>query len=199
MAMAAEGALVLKGNHDALALSPPTQVVTIGDSTAQWTQSQLSPEHRSFLASLPLTAQVEDVLLVHASADQPEKWRYVEDARSAGASLDAAVALPGVRYVFGGHVHQQTLYFRGSSHGLMAFQPTAGVAVPTPRHRQWIATVGSVGQPRDGDARAMYAIFDTLAAQLTFHRVDYDFHAAAAEIRQAGLHDFFAQRLEDGR
>ena len=57
---------------------------------------------------------------------------------------------PGVRYVFGGHVHHQTLYYKGSGRGLMAFKPTPGFAIPTPGHRQWIATVGSVGQPRDG-------------------------------------------------
>jgi diadenosine tetraphosphatase ApaH/serine/threonine PP2A family protein phosphatase len=145
-----------------------------------------------------MTTRVDDILLVHASADDPGLWRYVEDERSAGASLDAAVAMPGVRYVFGGHVHRQTLYYRGTGRGLMAFSPTPGVAVPTPRHRQWIATVGSVGQPRDGNPRAMYALFDTSMAQLTFHRVAYDHHAAATAIRRAGLLEFFAKRLEDG-
>jgi diadenosine tetraphosphatase ApaH/serine/threonine PP2A family protein phosphatase len=199
MTLAQGGAIVLQGNHDALAAFPPNESKAMGEMTALWTHAQLSLEQKRFLVGLPLTAQIEDLLLVHASADAPEKWRYVEDERSAGASLDAAVALPGVRFVFGGHVHRQTLYYRSTGRGLMAFSPTPGVAVPTPRHRHWIATVGSVGQPRDGNPRAMYALFDTTAAQLTFHRVAYDHHGAAAAIRAAGLPEFFAKRLEDGR
>lgn len=199
MELAQGGAIVLQGNHDALAAFPPNEIKAMGDTTALWTHQQLSLEQKRFLVGLPLTARFEDLLLVHASADEPQKWRYVEDERSAGASLDAALADGGVRYVFGGHVHRQSLYYRGAGRGLMLFAPTPGVAVPTPRHRQWIATVGSVGQPRDGNPKAMYALFDTATAHLTFHRVAYDHHAAAAAIRRAGLLEFFAQRLEDGR
>jgi diadenosine tetraphosphatase ApaH/serine/threonine PP2A family protein phosphatase len=171
----------------------------VGDSTAQWTHEQLDESQRSFLASLPLTAQLDKVLLVHASADAPQLWRYVYDQRVAALSLDAASALPDVRYVFGGHVHLQTLYYRGADGTLMKFEPTAEVAVPVPRHRHWLATIGSVGQPRDGNTSAMYALFDTDHATLTFHRVPYDHHAAAMAIRQAGLPDYFADRLELGR
>jgi diadenosine tetraphosphatase ApaH/serine/threonine PP2A family protein phosphatase len=73
------------------------------------------------------------------------------------------------------------------------------VSIATPRHRSWIATVGSVGQPRDGNTQAMYALFDTAALQLTFHRVAYDHMAAAASVRAAGLPEDYAQRLETGR
>jgi diadenosine tetraphosphatase ApaH/serine/threonine PP2A family protein phosphatase len=104
-----------------------------------------------------------------------------------------------VHYVFGGHVHHQSLYYRGTGRQLMAFKPTAGVSIPTPKHRQWIATIGSVGQPRDGNPRAMYAVFDSTLAKLTFHRVAYDHRAAAQAVRQAGLPEFFAQRLETGQ
>lgn len=199
LALARGGAIVLQGNHDAMAVFPPAEARALGEQTAQWTHEQLNPEQLRYLLSLPLTAQVEDVLLVHASADSPEQWRYVLDERSAGVSLDAAVARKGVHFVFGGHVHRQTLYYRSAGRGLMMFSPTPGIAVPTPRHRHWIATIGSVGQPRDGDTRAMYALFDTEACQLTFHRVAYDHHAAAAAIRRAGLPEFFARRLEEGR
>lgn len=199
MLLAQAGAIVLQGNHDQMALSPPTQSDRLGEASSQWTHDQLSPEHRSFLAELPLTTRLSSCLLVHASADAPEKWRYVEDERSAQASLEAATLDPGVRYVFGGHVHHQTLYYKGSGRGLMAFAPTPGVPIPTPDHRQWIATIGSVGQPRDGQPKAMYALFDLPQARLTFHRVPYDHMAAAAAVRQAGLPDYFARRLEEGR
>lgn len=200
MQLAQAGALVLQGNHDAMALNPPPPSSALGAATAAWTHAQLNPEHQQFLAALPLTARLQSCFLVHASADKPAQWRYVDDERSAAASLAAAAAMdPAVRYVLGGHVHHQTLYYKGSAAGLMAFSPTAGVPIPMPAHRQWIATVGSVGQPRDGLPSAMYAMFDLTQARLTFHRVPYDHMAAAAAVRRAGLPDYFARRLEEGR
>ncbi len=198
MLLTEEGAVVLKGNHDDMAVNPPAVPKTIGDSTAGWTHRQLNDSQREWIAALPLTHHMDTVLLVHASVDAPELWRYVYDERSASESLNAASAFPDVRYVFGGHVHLQTLYYRGTD-GLMKFTPQSGVAVPVPKHRQWLSTVGSVGQPRDGKTQAMYALLDTERQQLTYHRVPYDHFAAATAIRRAGLPEFFAQRLEEGR
>ena len=161
MKMARHGAVVLRGNHDAMALNPPQKSKLLGESTAAWTHAQLTAEHLASMAALPLTVRLQSCFLVHASADAPGDWRYVDDERSAGASLAAAAADPDVHYVFGGHVHQQTLYYKGSRGGLMAFSPTAGVPIPMPAHRHWIATVGSVGQPRDGHPSAMYATYAT--------------------------------------
>lgn len=199
MLLTEEGAMAILGNHDAMAISPPAEVKTVGDSTAAWTHRQLSAAQRDWLSQLPLTLQQDTILFVHASANDPQLWRYVYDQRAAKASMDAAIEWPGVRYVFGGHVHLQTLYYRGAGDGLMPFSPQPGVAVPVPKHRQWLGTVGSVGQPRDGNTHAMYSLFDTERAQLTFHRVRYDHFAAANAICRSGLPEFFAQRLEDGR
>lgn len=204
MALQAQGALVIQGNHDAMAVTPPQGDDSTGSSTAEWTHRQLNAAHRRFLADLPLTESLEHLLLVHASADKPETWRYVDSERSASVCLDAArgrglqqgVAL---NHILVGHVHHQTLYYQGAGRDLMPFKPTVGVGVPVPRLRACVATVGSVGQPRDGDPRAMYAVYDLSAGRLTFHRVAYDHAAAAAAIRQAGLPEFFAQRLETGR
>jgi diadenosine tetraphosphatase ApaH/serine/threonine PP2A family protein phosphatase len=192
------GAIVLRGNHDALAVAPHDQGGTMDAGGAAWTRSQLLPADLDFLAGLPLTATDGAMFLVHASADAPQRWLYVDSGHRAEASLHAACTDTRVRYVFGGHVHQQTLYFRGASQRLLRFEPTAGAAIPVPPHRRWIATVGSVGQPRDGDTGAMYAIFDAARAELTFHRVAYDHLAAAADIRAAGLPEVFATRLEQG-
>jgi diadenosine tetraphosphatase ApaH/serine/threonine PP2A family protein phosphatase len=199
MALAGQGALVLKGNHDEMAVQPPPENKSMGESTALWTHDQLDESQLAFLDALPLTLQHGRMLLVHASADAPEQWRYVYDAAMAEASLAAAGALEDVRYVFGGHVHRQSLYFHGADGQLIPFVPTDGVAVPVSPHRHWLATIGSVGQPRDGRPKAMYALFDSDRAQLTFYRVGYDHHAAAAAIRRAGLPEFFADRLELGR
>ena len=199
MQLTDEGAKTIQGNHDAMAVKPPPLVRTVGDSTAAWTHRQLTPGQRDWLSRLPLTLQDDKTLYVHASANEPQAWHYVYDPRAAQASMDGAAAWPGVQYVFGGHVHSQTLYYQGAGNTLMPFTPQPGVAIPVAPHRQWLATIGSVGQPRDGNTDAMYCLFDTGRAQLTFHRVPYDHLAAAAAIRKVGLHEFFADRLERGR
>ncbi len=192
------GAVVLRGNHEELALRGGSGE-SMGAMTAQWTHEQLSQEQHAWLGQLPLTHLDDALLFVHASADQPERWHYVEDTRSAARSLDAAHALSSqVRYVMGGHVHHQTLYFRGQGQQLMAFKPTPGVAIPVPAHRHWLATIGSVGQPRDGDTRAAYATLDLARQQLCFHRVSYDHLATVRDIRRAGLPETLATRLEKG-
>ncbi len=199
LGLVADGAWVVKGNHDAVALAPPAEIKNFGDATAAWTGAQLDAPQRKFLQNLPFTLQLENILLVHASVDCPELWRYVSDHRAAGASLAASSAWSDVRYVFGGHVHLQSLYCRGIGADLMKVVPTPGVAVPVHEHSHWLATIGSVGQPRDGNPRAMYAMLDTGTSHLTFHRVAYDHLSAAAAIRRAGLPTFFADRLEWGR
>lgn len=204
MAMRERGTIVIKGNHDLYASAPLAHDnKTLGQTSAAWTRDQLSPDERNFLASLPLTHAESSFLLVHASANVPDHWRYVDTPELAAASLDAATEPPvgnqNVRHVFGGHVHAQTLFFRGSAGKLMPFTPSPGVPIPVPRHRLWLATVGSVGQPRDGRPDAMYALFDDVAQQLTFHRVPYDVQAAMAAIRATELPPFFADRLEAGR
>lgn len=195
MELAAQGAWLVKGNHDDMAVHPPSKLKTLGERSAPWTHAQLSPVQLAFLDGLPLTQQHDAIFLVHASAYKPAQWRYVYEKKAAAVSLNAAMSQPSVRYVFGGHVHRQTLYYRAISGQLMEFEPHAGVAMPVPGHRSWLATIGSVGQPRDADPRAMYALFDTQRAVLTFHRIPYNVQAAALAIRRAGLPDFFAARL----
>ncbi|SHG70422.1 metallophosphoesterase family protein [Pollutimonas bauzanensis] len=201
MMLAGQGAALVMGNHDRYAIDPPLTARNMGEQSARWTHDQLSPAQRSFLASLPLTAPLGgNALLVHASADNPEQWHYVRDTVAAERSLNAAGQDdPAIRYVFSGHVHEQLLYFLTPTGKLMSFSPQPGVAVPLPAHRQWLAIVGSVGQPRDGDPRAMYALFDDDTLHLTFHRVPYDYAQTAAAILAAGLPAFFADRLEHGR
>ena len=201
MALAAQGAPCVRGNHEEATLHPPAQAGNLGEQSAQWTAPRLSPAQRDFLAALPLTARAgPQVLLVHASADAPGRWHYVTDGDAAERSMAAASQIdPAIRYVFSGHVHEQALYFLTPTAKLMRFAPRPGVPVPVPPHRQWLAIVGSCGQPRDGDVRAMYALFDAAAATLTFHRVAYDHLAAAAAVRASGLPELFAERLEKGR
>jgi diadenosine tetraphosphatase ApaH/serine/threonine PP2A family protein phosphatase len=197
--LAGQGALLIKGNHDELAVAPPHTPRTLGDSTAAWTHAQLSAAQRQFLDQLPMTAQLGSVLLVHASAEEPGRWQYVYDEDAAHRCLDAAIGREGVQHVFVGHVHHQTVYCRDGDAPAVPHELRAGATLTMSPDKFWIATVGSAGQPRDGSPRAMYALFDTDTFEFIFHRVDYDYLEAAHAIRRAGLPLWLAQRLELGR
>ncbi len=192
------GAVVLRGNHEEMACRGAGGD-SLGALTAAWTFERLAASQRSWLSHLPLTHATGSMMLIHASAHQPERWNYVQDSRSAQRSLDAALNQhPQVRHVWGGHVHHQTLYYQGKSQQLMPFHPEPGVTIPVPSHRHWLATIGSVGQSRDGNVKAAYAIFDADQKELTFHRVSYDHLATARAMREMGLPAQLVSRMESG-
>jgi len=192
---AAQGAVVVLGNHDAAAIGRVVDPLNSGAETAiAWTRTQLGDKQRAFLSGLPLTARDGDMLFVHASAAAPERSIYVTRPAQAERSIKAGNA----GYIFCGHVHEQKLYFVGADGRPMPFQPVPGTPVPIGKHRQWLAIVGSAGQPRDRNNAACYAFADLERATLTFFRVPYDFSSAAAKIRAAGLPERLARRLERG-
>jgi diadenosine tetraphosphatase ApaH/serine/threonine PP2A family protein phosphatase len=192
---AARGAVVVLGNHDAAAIGRPVKGL---NSTAQaaitWTQPRLGKRQRAFLTGLPLTVREEDILFVHASAASPERWIYVTGPRQADQSMKATNAA----FTFCGHVHEPKLYYRGAGGYPLPFRPVWGTPIPTGRHRQWLAIVGSAGQPRDRNTAACYALADLGRARVTFFRVPYDYGSAAEKIRAAGLPERLARRLERG-
>ncbi len=190
------GALAVRGNHDEAALEPGPETMNRAASKAiAWTRDALPEDLRAFLAGLPLVERLGTMLFVHASADRPEAWTYVYDAAEAARSVAASDA----SYVFCGHVHEPMLYYTAAGGRLLPFQPVPGVAIPVPSRKRWLAIPGSVGQPRGGDPAARYAIVDVARATLTFHRIPYDWRAAAEKVRAAGLPESLAQRLEGGK
>lgn len=191
----ASGAVVLRGNHDEAMSSGAAGFSAAAADAVEWTRARLDEAERRFLADLPLTARVGDALLVHASAWRPKSWPYITTAQDAARSLAATDAA----LTFVGHVHRQSLYYRGADGSAQVFQPTAGVAIPLATGRRWLASIGSVGQPRDGNPAAGYALLDTARRTLTFHRVAYDWSAAAEKIRRGGLSPSLADRLGVGR
>jgi diadenosine tetraphosphatase ApaH/serine/threonine PP2A family protein phosphatase len=161
----------------------------------QWTRRQLNPDQLEFLASLPLEAEDGDRLYVHASAAEPAAWDYVMDERSAGRSLRATDAA----LTFCGHVHVPAVFHLSSAGKIAGFDPDPEVAIPLTRQRRWLAVIGAVGQPRDRNPAACYALYDDAARTLTYVRVPYDIESAARKIRDAGLPAFLAARLAVGR
>jgi diadenosine tetraphosphatase ApaH/serine/threonine PP2A family protein phosphatase len=196
----AKGAVGVLGNHDLAVVEPSARrMYEEARRAVDFSERQLDAAQRNFLAALPVTATLAggsglEALFVHAEASAPRRFRYVQSAEDATLSMDATRA----HVTFCGHVHRPKLYHRSGDAPAISFAPTA---TPTPlaRSRRWLATLGSVGQPRDGDPRAAFALYDLDRAVLTFHRVDYDVDAAARKILDAGLSDYFAERLFMGR
>jgi len=193
--LAAAGAVIVKGNHDEAAVSERSGMNADAATAAAWTRRVLSEDAKAFLRALPLEVEEEDRLYVHADAHDPQHWHYVRDAEDARRSIEAVQA----RVVICGHVHVPALYGLTAAAKLVSFRPVAEVAVPLVRPRRWVSVVGSVGQPRDGDAAAAYAILDTASSEITTIRVPYDVAAAAAKILGAGLPESLAARLFRGR
>ena len=192
-----KGALVVRGNHDeAAALEERSEGMNgAAAEAAAWTRRILTGSRRVWLMELPLIQREGDAFLVHGSASAPDQFAYVTDPRSASMSIQAA---GGAAYVFCGHVHEPVLYHLGPTGRPQPFKPVPGVTIPVSRHRRWLAVVGSVGQPRDGNTAAAYAVADLDKGTLTFHRVPYDWGTAARKILDAGLPERLAVRLQKG-
>jgi diadenosine tetraphosphatase ApaH/serine/threonine PP2A family protein phosphatase len=191
---AAKGALLVRGNHDEAALGGLCENMNfIAREATYWTRAQLGGSERGFLASLPFIARRDELLFVHASADAPAKWEYISSGAQAARSMKAAQAT----VTFAGHVHHPSLYF-DTGGGVRRFQPAPGVAIPLGGRRRWLAIAGAVGQPRDGNNAAAYAIYDEEDRTLRYFRVPYDHMTAARKIVAAGLPERLAQRLQVG-
>jgi len=197
------GGIALRGNHDAAVGEGDGSMNSPAELALEWTRNQLGPAHRAFLAGLPLIHEEVGLLCVHADAAAPSKWSYVTDTEDAARSLRATTE----RLTLCGHVHKPALYNVPEGLGLSgaaraskttAFRPVAGIPVPLLPRRRWLAIVGSVGQPRDGNPAAAYALVDTVRAEITTFRVAYDIEAAAEKIRAAGLPAMLADRLKWG-
>jgi diadenosine tetraphosphatase ApaH/serine/threonine PP2A family protein phosphatase len=195
MGLVENGALAVRGNHDNAVGTPSESMNAEAQAAIEWTRGRLSAEQRRFLAQLPFEAWDDDRLYVHSEASHPDRWRYVQNGADAARSIITTEA----HATFCGHVHRPALYSMSATAKMTSFIPTADVPVQLLRGRQWLAVLGSVGQPRDGDPAAAFAMYDTANDQISYCRVPYDVEAAAARIRENGLPRWLADRLSVGR
>ena len=193
--LVASGGLAVRGNHDNAIAVAGESMNAEAQAAIEWTRGRLSAEQRRFLAELPMSLQDEDRLYVHSEASNPARWRYVQLASDAARSMIATEA----QITFCGHIHRPALYSMSVTAKMTSFTPTSNASVQLLRGRQWLAVVGSVGQPRDGDPAASFVTFETRTREITYCRVPYDFETAAQRIRDNGLPPWLAQRLSVGR
>lgn len=194
MRIAQSGGIAIKGNHDAAIEHRGGYFNEQAQAALDWARETLTTEQKRFLAGLPLFVEKAPSYFVHASAASPERWNYVDSPGAAMRCVEAAAQT----HTFCGHVHDQCLYFETAGGRMSDFRPISGSMIPVRGPRRWLAVVGSVGQPRDRNPAAAYAIFDDAKREITFFRVTYDHHEAAAKIRRAGLPGSLAYRVEAG-
>jgi diadenosine tetraphosphatase ApaH/serine/threonine PP2A family protein phosphatase len=196
----ARGAVAVQGNHDD-ALTRATrrepgrpQMHAEAREVIDWTRGQLQADQIDFLAALPLTQKHGHAFFVHASAHDPARWEYVHGVEEAERSLRASRS----RIVFSGHVHAPALYRRADDGRMGRHVPGAGQCIALQPQHHYLVLPGAVGQPRDHNNMAAYALFDDEAREITFFRVPYDHGAAARKVIAAGLPIVFAMRLVEG-
>jgi len=196
MDLVEKGARAVLGNHDSAVSNPREQLSVEAKIVMEWTRGELGATERRFLEKLPLTLNDDDRLYVHAEASSPKSWRYVTSVDAAAQSIIATTA----QITICGHVHRPALYSMSATGKITAFTPntSATIQLLAGPGRRWLVVLGSVGQPRDGNPAASYAILDTEKRELTYCRAPYDVEEAATRIRKNGLPTWFADRLSVG-
>ena len=159
----------------------------------EWTAGRISAKETALLKSLPYTIREEAYAVSHGTLHAPEEFRYLlteADAAESLAVLDRQVC-------FLGHSHLPvSVRYRADGTKLEILQDAR---TPVEPGSPVLVNVGSVGQPRDGDPRTVFCLYDLEKREAVLHRIPYDFQAAGRKIRAAGLPEMLADRLAMGR
>ncbi|MDP9367390.1 MAG: metallophosphatase family protein [Chloroflexota bacterium] len=185
----------LVGNHDLACLGRLNlaEFNPVARAAAEWTALRLSPEHRAYLSDLPPLTTAHGYTLAHGSPRAPI-WEYITSASLATANFphfDTDVCLIGHTHVA---MYAELLPHRAAA-DVRPFQDGETLDLSSAR---FLVNPGSVGQPRDRDPRAAYAILDTERRTITAHRVEYDIRATQLQMAQSGLPEVLIQRLAYG-
>ena len=186
------GCPTVKGNHDEQAClgKSSRDFNDLAEQAINWTREHLNDDDKTWLTDLRMTRQVRDFTIVHATLDTPAEWGYVFK------NLDAVASFT---------YQHTTLCFFGHTHVAGAFVRDGGVTrilqpkLPIEAGKKYFINTGSVGQPRDGDWRAAYCIYDTDREMVEQRRLEYDLATTQEKIIQDGLPRLLADRLELGR
>ncbi len=184
---------IVMGNHDQAATGglPLDTFNSYAREAVAWTAGRLTAGELGFLKALPYVIREEDYAVSHGTLHQPEEFRYLlteAEAVDSLAVLDRPVC-------FLGHTHVP-VWVRHQGRDLEISQ---AAAAPVDPGRPVLVNVGSVGQPRDGDPRTVYCLYDTEKRSATLHRLAYDLEETGRKILAAGLPPILAERLRIGR
>ena len=183
---------VVKGNHDEEA-SLDTEIIglnPLAQAALEWTRDHLTEDNKQWLRELRMVKQVRDFTIVHATLDSPTHWHYVMNKFDAMASFSYQYT----QLCFFGHTHTPRIYMKGQS---VTVEDTERVHI-APNCKYFI-NVGSVGQPRDGDPRASYALYDHDNQTVQIRRLSYGIEETQRKIIDGGLPEPLAARLDFGK
>ena len=182
----------VRGNHDEQASLAGDQegFNPLAEEAMNWTRGQLTDEDKTWLRELRLQRQVRDFTIVHATLDTPHKWGYVFNQLDAAASF----SYQNTAACFIGHTHTPKAYVRDGNVRTLALD-----VLSLQPGKKYLINVGSVGQPRDGDWRAAYCVYDSVTNEVHLRRLKYDIDAAQKAILAVGLPRRLAERLAVGR
>jgi diadenosine tetraphosphatase ApaH/serine/threonine PP2A family protein phosphatase len=192
---------MLVGNHDrAVAVGEGLQEMSVeARETALWTAGKISQADKHFLENLPFVVRVENCQFVHGSPLRPEKFDYILSVPQA-----KEVFLESSRkYIFTGHSHIPAVFiemefkrmFAGRNHRVVE-KSVSELKVDSAR--RYLLNVGSVGQPRDGDCRAAYGVFDMETGAFELRRIAYDIKSVVDKMRREGFSEKLTERLLKG-
>jgi len=186
------GCIIVAGNHDYAVAEKLCidSVNVLAREGVLWTRAKLSAEDIEFLANLPLEDRLEGFHVVHGTLDAPELFDYVQTSYDASLSM-ARMEAP---LCFVGHSHVPVTFVQGD---VISYSLRQEIRI-RPENKV-VLNVGSVGQPRDKDPRACYAVYDTESQTVVIQRAPYDIEAVIGKIREAGLPAPLGERLRVGR
>lgn len=186
---------VIAGNHDWAAVGKISIECfnAYAKAAALWTRDQLSQEQKDWLANLPLVLTYDHCAVAHGTFHQPEAFNYIQTVFDAEQSFEALRRL-GAAIGFLGHSHVPVGFFDTDP-----ITYTLENLIPIDAETATIVNAGSVGQPRDENNKASWALFDSDKREVTIFRIEYDIDAAASKIRASGLPEILAARLYQGK
>jgi len=184
---------VICGNHDraSCGLFDTAYFNKEAQAAVFWTRDALSEGEAAYLASLPHLYRAGRCVIVHGSLQSPEEFNYIMDRNDASGTMD----LMDVPVCFVGHTHAAGIFVMT---GDKITNPSS-TKITVSSDSKYLVNVGSVGQPRDGDNRAAFAVFDDIRGTIEIRRVPYDIKKAQDKIIKALLPPFLAYRLQEGR
>lgn len=185
--------VAVAGNHELAAYGsiPASDFNQYARSAIEWTGSVLTPDSRDYIDAMPSTIMRNPFTLVHGSPRDPV-WEYIIGHEEAAQCLKYI----DTRHCVYGHTHVP-IAIPASSPAMLETRPKPGQVVELGDER-WFVNPGSIGQPRDGDPRASYAVIDSAEMTVSFFRTEYPVEETQHQMEEIGLPDRLIQRLEFG-
>lgn len=184
----------LLGNHDAAVLGIPNNMRNDARRVILWTREILTDRNMCFLKEMEDLIKWDNISFCHSNPYRPRNWYYISEKTYISSSFARSKA----KILFVGHTHVPIAITRKNFFCVYIRSPRHTMVVPAAELNRQIFNTGSVGQPRDGDPRASYLIYDTDKKVIEFYRVAYDFVKAGEKILAAGLPENYAHRLVSG-